>query len=91
MNREEEIICILEKYKQQHVIDLLKKLDDYKKKELFDQIERIDFEQLKSLYENTKKEIEIKENKIEAITYYDKNKLEKEQKEKWDKIGKEIK
>ena len=40
------------------------------------------------LYDNTKKEIEIKENKIENVSYLDKAKLSKEQKEELDKLGK---
>lgn len=90
MDKEEEAINLLNQYNQKHIIKLLKRLDEEKKKELIDQINKIDFQQIMELYEGTKKDIEIKENKIEAITYYDKNKLEKEQKEKWDKIGKEI-
>lgn len=90
MDKVQDAISILREYNQDHIIDLLNKLEGKKKQELIDQINRIDFQQIMELYENTKKEIEIKENKIEAITYYDKNKLDKEQKEKWDKIGTKI-
>ena len=90
MDKVQDAISILKEYNQDHIIDLLNKLEGEKKQELIEQINRIDFQQIMELYESTKKEIEIKENKIEAITYYDKEKLEKEQKEKWDKIGKEI-
>ena len=90
MDKEEEAINLLNQYNQKHIIKLLKRLDEEKKKELIEQINKIDFQQIMELYDNTKKDIEIKENKIEAITYYDKNKLDKEQKEKWDKIGKKI-
>ncbi len=90
MDKVQDAVSILKEYNQDHIIDLLNKLEGEKKQELIDQINRIDFQQIMELYENTKKEIEIKENKIEAITYYDKNKLEKEQKEKWDDIGTKI-
>ena len=39
------------------------------------------------LYDNTKKEIAIKENKIENISYLDKAKLSKEQREEFDSLG----
>ena len=51
---------------------------------------KIDFNQIHELYENTKKEIEIKENKIEAIKYVDKSKLTKEEKENLDKLGEDV-
>ena len=90
MDREQEAIELLKKYNQNHIVNLLKKLDGVRKQELLDQIDRIDFQQIMELYDNTKKEIEIKENKIEAISYLDKAKLSKEQKEKFDKLGEDI-
>ena len=77
-------------HNQTHIIELLNKLNGEKKQELIEQINKIDFHQIMELYENTKKEIEIKENKIEAITYFDKEKLDKKQKEKWDEIGESV-
>ena len=90
MNKEEEVVDLLKTYNQNHIVNLLKKLDETKKQELIDQINKIDFHQIMELYDNTKKEIEIKENKIEAISYLDKAKLSKEQKDKFDKLGEEI-
>ena len=90
MNREQDVIKMLESYNQNHIINLLKNLDEVKKQELLDQIEKIDFHQVMELYDNTKKEIEIKESKIEPISYLDKAKLSQEQKEKFDKLGEEI-
>ena len=90
MNKEQDVIKMLESYNQNHIINLLKNLDEVKKQELLDQIEKIDFHQVMELYDNTKKEIEIKESKIEPISYLDKAKLSQEQKEKFDKLGEEI-
>ena len=90
MNREQDVIKMLESYNQNHIINLLKNLDEVKKQELLDQIEKIDFHQVMELYDNTKKEIEIKESKIEPISYLDKAKLSQEQKEKFDKLGEDI-
>ena len=90
MIKEEDAIELLNSYNQTHIVNLLKKLDEVKKQELLKQIDKIDFGQIMELYDNTKKEIEIKENKIEAIGYLDKAKLTKEQKEEFDKLGEEV-
>ena len=90
MNKEQDIIDMLKSYNQNHIINLLENLDEVKKQELLEQIEKIDFHQIMELYDNTKKEIEIKESKIEPISYLDKAKLSKEQKEKFDKLGEDI-
>ena len=90
MNKEQDIIDMLKSYNQNHIINLLENLDEVKKQELLEQIEKIDFHQIMELYDNTKKEIEIKESKIEPISYLDKAKLSKEQKEKFDELGENI-
>ena len=90
MDKEQELIQILEEYNQYHIIKLLKRIDGIKKQELIKQIEQIDFHQIMELYENTKKEIEIKEKKIESIPYLDKEKISKDEKEKFDELGEQI-
>ena len=75
MDKTQDIVNMLKMYNQEHIINLLNKLDEQKKWELIDQISKIDFLQIMELYDNTKKEVEIKENKIEAIKYLDKEKL----------------
>ena len=90
MDKTQNAIDLLKEYKQDHIINLYNKLDGIKKQELVDQINSIDFHQIMELYDNTKKEIEIKENKIESIDYWDKEKLSKEQKDELDKLGEEI-
>ena len=87
MDKVQDAIELLKVYNQEHIIKLLDRLEGTKKEELIDQINKIDFHQIMELYDNTKKELEIKENKIENITYLDKAKLSKEQKEEFDKIG----
>ena len=69
MDKIQDTVDILRTYNQEHIIKLLEKLDEEQKAELIEQISRIDFHQIMELYDNTKKEIEIKENKIEAIKY----------------------
>ena len=90
MDKVQDTIDLLKMYNQEHIIKLLEKLDKEKKQALIEQISKIDFHQLKELYDNTKKEIEIKENKIEPLPYMDKKKLSEEQKEEFQKLGEEI-
>ena len=90
MDKVQDTIDLLKMYNQEHIIKLLEKLDEDKKQVLIDQISKIDFHQLKELYDNTKKEIEIKENKIEPLPYLDKKKLSEEQKEEFQRLGEAI-
>ena len=87
MDKVQDTIDLLKMYNQEHIIKLIEKLDEDKKQALVEQISKIDFHQLKELYDNTKKEIEIKENKIEPLPYLDKKKLSKEQKEEFQRLG----
>ena len=87
MDKTQDIVNILKIYNQEHIINLLNKLDEQKKWELIEQISKIDFHQIMELYDNTKKKIEIKENKIEAIEYLDKEKLTEEQRKEFETLG----
>lgn len=87
MDKTQDIIDTLKIYNQEHIINTLNKLEENKKEELIEQINNIDFHQIMELYDNTKKEIELKENKIEAIDYLDKEKLDKEQEEELNLLG----
>jgi len=86
-NKYNEAKKILEKYNQTHLLSQYEKLDNEKKEYLLNQIINIDFEQLNKLYENTKKEIESGEDKIEPISYIEKEKLSDY--EKYMKVGAE--
>ena len=90
MDREKEAIDKLKEYGQNHIVNILEKLDETKKQELIEQINKIDFHQMMEVYQNTKKEIEFKESKIEPVPYLDKAKLTKEQREEFDKLGEEV-
>ncbi len=90
MDRTQNTIELLKTYNQEHIIKLLNKLEGKEKENLIEQIEKIDFHQIMELYDNTKKEIEIKQNKIENIAYLDKAKLTKQQKEEFDNLGEEL-
>ena len=71
MDKAAEAMEILKQYDQEHVIDLLNKLDQEKRQELLEQINKIDFHQIMELYDNTKKEIEIKREHYRLLTPYD--------------------
>ena len=87
MDKGEETIQLLKTYNQEHIIKLLNKLEGEKKEELIDQINHIDFHQISELYQNTKKQIEIKDNKIESVSYIDKEKLTKNELDRLNELG----
>ena len=90
MNKMRNTIDTLKKYNQGHIIKLLKTLNEKQQSELIDQIEKIDFQQITELYNNTKREIQFKESKIEPLKYLDKKNLSEEQKRSFDEIGESI-
>ena len=90
MNEIEKAKELLQKYNQNHIVNLFDKLNNEKQFELAKQVLNIDFHKISELYENTKKEIEIKEKTIAPIEYLDKAKLSKEEKEKYDKLGEDV-
>ena len=87
MDKIQDTIDNLKIYNQEHIIKFLGKLEGKNRSELIEQINKIDFHQMMELYDNTKKEIQIKENKIEPLPYLDKQKLTKEQREEFDMLG----
>ena len=90
MDKVQDTIDLLKMYNQEHIIKLIEKLDNNKKQALIEQLSKIDFHQLSELYDNTKKEKEIKENKIEPLPYLDKKKLSENQKEEFQRLGEEV-
>ena len=90
MDKAQYIKETIKNYHLEHIIKLMEQLEGKEKEELMEQITQIDFHQIMELYDDTKKEIEIKENKLENIAYLDKAKLSKEQKEELDALGEEI-
>ena len=90
MDKKQEVIEILKQYNQEHIIKFLERLDEEKQNTLIKQIQNIDFHQITELYNNTKKEIEFKEGKIEPLKYLDKAKLTDTQRKKFDELGEAI-
>ena len=90
MDKTQDVIALLQEYNQEHIIEFMKTLNEKEKEELENQILQIDFHQLSELYDNTKKKIEIKENKIEEIEYIDKEKISSSKKSYLDNLGEQI-
>ena len=90
MDKVQDIVDILHVYNQEHIVNWLNKLDEVKQRELIEQINNIDFHQMMELYDNTKKEIELKDNKIDAVTYIDKEKLPEYEKERLEELGENV-
>lgn len=84
-----EAIQILQENNQMQILKVLDTLEE-KKLKLAEQILSIDFNQLNQLYESTKHKPEILEKKLEHLKYTDKNKLPKEIKEEYTKLGENI-
>ena len=79
----------IKKYGQEHLLLKYEEMTDENKEFLLKQIEDIDFEQILNLFENTKKEIETGNDKIEPISYINQFKLSEDEREKYIKIGEE--
>lgn len=86
-NKYDKAKKILEQYNQTHLLSQYEKLDNEKKEYLLNQIVNINFEQVNKLYEQTKKEIKSETEKIEPISYIEKDKLSNEEKDKYFKLG----
>ncbi len=85
----EEIKKTLVKYNQEQLLVNYKNMNQKDKEKLLSEIENIDFGFMNSLYKDAKKELTFKDEKIESIDCTEKDRLPKEEKEKYDKIGTE--
>lgn len=83
----EEMKNKLKEYDQMQILSNYERLDNQKKAELAEQIERIDFDQINKLYQTTKEEVSFENDIIEPISYIEKDKLTKEELEKYLNLG----
>ncbi len=90
VEKTQQVLELLKQYKQDHIINFMNTLNDEEKELLENQILSIDFNQLTELYDSTKRKCEIKESKIEAIQYFDKQKLGNSKKMQLDDLGERI-
>ena len=84
---ENEIREKLKSYGQEHLMLKYDSMNAEDKTKLLNQLSSIDFEQIKNLYDMTKKQIEIGHDRIEPISYVDKNTLSDEEKIHYNEIG----
>lgn len=87
MEDKEKAINLLKKYNQQKV---LKKLQENNNSELIEQILNINFKKVEECIQKIGKKEEFKNDKIESITYTDLNKLNNDEKKKYEQIGRNI-
>ena len=85
----EKVKEILIKNGQNHIAEFYDKVDAEKKKEIEKQVEKIDFELLNKLYQNVTINNKQEESVIAPIEYTDKDKICKEDKERYIRIGEE--
>ena len=77
------------KYNQEQLLVNYKNMNNEDKEKLLKEIDNIDFNLMKNLYKNAQKELDLKDEKIESIECTEKDRLSKEEKEKYDEIGTE--
>lgn len=87
MTNKEKAIELLEKYNYKK---LLKELEKNENGELIEQVLNINFEEVEEAKRKIGKQEEFKNDKIENISHIDENKLSNEEKQKYEKIGKDI-
>ena len=87
---EQEAINKLERYNQQKIISLLNVLSDEEKEKLYKQVLELDFEQIDNLYNELSKKEKVGTDNIEEITSLNKDKLSKEELERYNKLGEEV-
>ena len=77
------------KYNQEQLLVNYENMNNEDKEKLLKEIYNIDFNLMKNLYKNAQKELDFKDEKIESIDCTEKDRLSKEEKEKYDEIGTE--
>ena len=85
----EQVVILLKKYGQEHLLQKYHEMKEQDKTKLLQQIKAINFEQIQELYEKTKEKVIDKHDKIEPISFVDKDKMTAEEKERRIKIGEE--
>lgn len=86
----DKAVEILKKYNQQHIIPFIHKANFEIREKLINQILGIDFEELKFLYEKTFEDLYVDLEELNPITGINPCKLEKQELERYKKIGTDI-
>ena len=80
----------LRKYNQEHLLKFYDEITKEGKQALLSDISRIDFEQMNNLYNNLVKNVQKKDDNIEAIKHIDKSELDENRTKHLEKIGEEV-
>lgn len=80
----------LKQYNQEHIIEIIEKMDSNEQQNIIKQILEIDFEKMAKLYKSTKIKQEMEEDKITPIDYIDKQKIDSQELKEIKKIGEQI-
>ncbi len=78
---------ILEKHNQTQLLSQYDRLSSENKGKLLDEILTLDFDQIEKLYKNVNKKIDFTDSKMEPAEYTDKEKLSKEELDRYKEIG----
>ena len=80
----------LKKYNQQEIIDLIEILSEEEKEKLYKQILNLNFKKIDLLYNELTKKEKVSTENIEPIKSLNKDKLQKEELEKYNMLGEKI-
>lgn len=80
----------LKKYNQEHIIDLLNNFSEEEKEKLYKQVIELDFKKIDNLYNELSQKEKAASDNIEEIVALNKDKLPKEELNKYNKLGEEI-
>lgn len=83
----ENVMELLKKYNQGHIIEFLNYLEENEKRKLIEQIHGIDLAELEQLYENTKQGVTFQKSEISPIKAINPDRLTKEEKEEYEHAG----
>lgn len=84
-----DVMQILKKYNQEHILEFFNELTDSEKETLLSQINSINFEKIKQLYIHSTMDDSISFDRISPIPFVEKSKLSKEEIDNYSKIGNE--
>lgn len=90
MEKEAMAVEILKKFRQDHIIDWMNKLNEEEKDKLVEQILNLNIEQVIDMYNNLSQTFEIGDKKIEKISATDIEKLSKEEFDNYKNTGIQI-
>ncbi len=87
---ENKAISILKYNNQEHIIEILEKMNLERRENLINQILGVNFKEVNNLYNELKNGYKENINTIEPIKYVEKNKLLLEEKNEYDSIGSDV-